>query len=139
MSHDNLLGGPPPTRLPEGPEAAVSVLLADGADAAEAAAAHPAASLAWAELADAAWERGDVVESYAYARVGYHRGLDALRRSGWRGHGPVPWEHVPNRGFLRALHALGRAAAQIAEVDEADRCRQFLDDCDPAARAALAG
>jgi hypothetical protein len=139
MSHDNLLGGTPPTRLPDGPEGAVTALLAGGADAAEAAAAHPAASLAWADLADEAWGRGEVVESYAYARVGYHRGLDALRRAGWRGHGPVPWDHVPNRGFLRCLHALGRAAAQIAEVDEADRCRQFLDDCDPGARAAIGG
>jgi hypothetical protein len=136
MTHDNLLGGPAPTRLPEGPEGAVTDMLRS-ADAAEAAAAHPAASLAWAELSTQAWDRGEVVESYAYARVGYHRGLDALRRSGWRGHGPVPWEHVPNRGFLRCLHALGRAAAQIGEVDEADRCRQFLDDCDPTARAAI--
>ena len=28
---------------------------------------------------------GRVLDSYAYARVVYHRGLDALRRSGWRG------------------------------------------------------
>jgi hypothetical protein len=139
MSHDNLLGGPPPTRLPEGPESAVSDRLAAGSSAAEAAADHPAASLAWAALADDAWGRGAVVESYAYARVGYHRGLDALRRSGWRGHGPVPWDHVPNQGFLRALHALGRAAADIGEVEEADRCRTFLDDCDPRARAAIEG
>jgi len=136
---DNLLGGTPPTRLPEGPEAAVSARLAQGGTPAEAAADHPAASLAWAALADAAWERGATVESYAYARVGYHRGLDALRRSGWRGHGPVPWEHVPNQGFLRALHALGRAAAEIGERDEAERCRTFLDDCDPRAREAIQG
>lgn len=137
MSHDNLLGGPPPTRLPEGPEAAVADRLAEGASPAEAAADHPAASLAWAALADAAWGRGAAVESYAYARVGYHRGLDALRRAGWRGHGPVPWEHGPNQGFLRSLHALGRAAAEIGEVEEAHRCRAFLDDCDPRARAAI--
>lgn len=137
MSHDNLLGGTPPTRLPEGPEGAVAAQLAGGATPAEAAADHPAASLAWAALADGAWERGETVESYAYARVGYHRGLDALRRSGWRGHGPVPWDHVPNQGFLRALHALGRATAQIGETGEADRCRTFLDDCDPRARGAI--
>ena len=56
------------------------------------------------------------MESYAYARVGYHRGLDLLRRNGWKGHGPVPWEHEPNRGFLRCLHALARAAAAIGET-----------------------
>ncbi len=137
MTHDNLLGGPPPTRLPEGPEAAVASMLSGGRDAAQAAAGHPAASLAWAVLADEAWERRSVIESYAYARVGYHRGLDALRRSGWKGHGPVPWDHVPNQGFLRALFALGRAAAAIGEEDEAARCRSFLDDCDPAAARAL--
>lgn len=139
MTHDNLLGGTPPTRLPEGPESAVSQMLASGSDPARAAADHPAASLAWALLADEAWARQSVVESYAYARVGYHRGLDALRRSGWRGHGPVPWDHVPNQGFLRALFALGRATAAIGEDDEAARCRTFLDDCDPVASSALSG
>jgi hypothetical protein len=137
MTSDNLLGGPAPTRLPEGPEVAVASALSAGQDAAGAAAAHPAASLAWAVLADEAWERRSVIESYAYARVGYHRGLDALRRSGWKGHGPVPWDHVPNQGFLRALYALGRAAAAIGEDDEAARCRTFLDDCDPNAARAL--
>ena len=80
-----------------------------------------------------------MIESYAYARVGYHRGLDALRRNGWKGFGPVPWAHAPNQGFLRALHALGRAAASIEETDEAQRVNAFLDDSDPAARAALTG
>ena len=106
--HENLLGGPPPTHLPDDPEPREQ--LAGGTAPAEVAAAHPTSSLAWAQLADDAFERGAVVESYAYARTGYHRGLDALRRSGWKGHGPVPWEHEPNRGFLRALHALARAA-----------------------------
>ena len=58
---------------------------------------------------------GDPVAAYAYARTGYHRSLDQLRRNGWKGHGPVPWEHEPNRGFLRSLHALGQAAAVIGE------------------------
>jgi hypothetical protein len=80
---------------------------------------------------------GRVIDAYAYARVGYHRGLDALRRSGWKGHGPVPWEHEPNQGFLRCLHALGRAAAAIGETDEADRCVAFLADSDPGAAAAI--
>ena len=63
--------------------------------------------------------RGDHSPAYAYARVGYHRGLDALRRNGWKGHGPVPWAHLPNQGFLRALYALGRPRDCIGEADEA--------------------
>lgn len=133
----NLLGGPPPTYLPAEPERTVAEGLSAGTSATDMAARHPAASLAWAVLADEAWHRQAVIESYAYARVGYHRGLDALRRSGWKGHGPVPWEHGPNQGFLRALHSLGRAAGAISEDDEATRCRTFLDGCDPAATAAL--
>lgn len=81
--------------------------------------------------------RGATIESYAYARTGYHRGLDALRRAGWKGFGPVPWSHEPNRGFLRALHALGRAADTIGETDEAARVHTLLDESDPAAAAAL--
>ncbi len=136
ISGMDLLGGPPPTRLPDEPEP--RALLEAGTDPAEVAAKHPTHSAAWAVLADAAYARGSVVESYAYARVGYHRGLDALRRNGWKGYGPVPWGHAPNQGFLRALHALGRAAAAIEETDEAARIAQFLDESDPAARAALA-
>jgi len=79
------------------------------------------------------------MESYAFARVGYHRGLDALRRSGWKGHGPVPWSHEPNRGFLRCLNALQRAAAAIGETDEDERCAAFLKDCDPTVESALRG
>ena len=131
----DLLGGPPPTMLPD--EAGPRGLLEGGTDPADVAAKHPTHSAAWAALADAAYERGSVVESYAYARVGYHRGLDALRRSGWKGYGPVPWAHGPNQGFLRALHALGRAADTIGETDEADRIAQFLTDSDPEARTAL--
>jgi len=133
--HENLLAGPPATRLPDEPEP--RGLLESGTDPAEVAAQFPTHSAAWADLADAAWERRAVIESYAYARVGYHRGLDALRRNGWRGHGPVPWEHAPNRGFLRSLHALGRAAAAIDEDDEAARCYQFLLDSSAAAADAL--
>ncbi len=125
----NLLGGPPPTLLPAepGPRDA----LAGGTDPEQVARTSPASSAPWAELADRAFAAGRVVESYAYARVGYHRGLDALRRNGWKGHGPVPWEHEPNRGFLRCLHALGRAAAAIAEDDEAQRCAAFLQRLRP--------
>ena len=128
----NLLAGPPPTLLPDDDPAADAALAA-GTDPAVVAAQHPAHLAAWAALADAAFAAGDAVASYAYARVGYHRGLDALRRNGWKGHGPVPWAHAPNRGFLRSLHALARAAAAIGEAAEAERCATFLADCDPAA------
>ena len=65
--------------------------------------------------------------------------LDQLRRAGWHGQGPVPWEHEPNRGFLRSLYALGRAAAALGEQDEAERCRTFLQDSSPQAAAELSG
>ena len=133
----NLMPEPAPTLLPANAEA--DRLLAAGTDPAEVAARYPTVSAGWAELADRALAAGNVVESYAYARVGYHRGLDALRRSGWKGFGPVPWAHQPNRGFLRCLHALGRAAAMIGEDDEAERCARFLKDSDPAAAVALDG
>ena len=80
---------------------------------------------------------GDPVAAYAYARTGYHRGLDQLRRAGWHGHGPIPWDHEANRGFLRSLHMLAVAAAAIGEDDEAQRCREFLRDSSEAAAAAL--
>jgi uncharacterized protein DUF3151 len=128
----NLLA--PPTRLPEDPATA---LLAGGEDATAVAARFPSSSAAWAALAEASVARQDWVQAYAYARTGYHRGLDALRRAGWKGQGPIPWSHEPNRGFLRALHALGEAAAAIGEDDEAQRCRQFLADSDPEAAREL--
>ena len=126
----------PPTNLPDDPAAA---LLANGDDPTSVAAAHPASCAAWAALAEAALANGRPVEAYAYARTGYHRGLDALRRAGWKGQGPIPWAHEPNQGFLRALHALGQAAGAIGEHDEAARCAHFLADSDPAAASALAG
>ena len=49
----------------------------------------------------------------------------------------MPWAHVPNQGFLRALGALHRAAVAIGEEDEARRTADFLADADPAAPAAL--
>jgi hypothetical protein len=133
----NLLGGPPPTLLPDEPEPRAAI--EGGEDPAAVAARFPTYSAAWGALADAAFARGAVIESYAYARTGYHRGLDALRRNGWKGHGPVPWSHAPNQGFLRCLHALGRAAGAIGETDEANRCKEFLRDSDPAAPDALGG
>lgn len=134
-NHENLLGGPAPTYLPDDPEP--RELLASGTAPADVAAKYPASSLAWAQLADDAFEKGDVVGSYAYARTGYHRGLDVLRRSGWKGHGPVPFEHEPNRGFLRALHALARAAQAIGENEEFERCTTFLRDSSPTAADTL--
>ena len=137
--HKDLLGAPPPTLLPD--DAPVREALAAGTAPAEVAAAHPAVPAAWAALAEGALAADDStagsVTAYAYARTGYHRGLDLLRRAGWKGHGPVPWSHEPNQGFLRCLHALGRAAGAIGETDEAQRCNQFLDDSDPAAAAAM--
>lgn len=83
---------------------------------------------AWAALGDAA---RDTMESYAYYRIGYHRGLDTLRQNGWRGSGYVKWEHESNRAFLRCLAGLERLAAQIGEDDEAERCSLFLRQLDP--------
>ena len=125
----------PRTLLPEDPATAE---LAGGGDPVQVATAHPASSAAWAALAEEALDRGFTIEAYAYARTGYHRGLDALRRAGWRGTGPVPWSHEPNQGFLRSLHALAVAAGSIGEADEAARCSKFLADCDPEAVRALA-
>jgi hypothetical protein len=135
LTGKDLLGGPPPTLLPDEP--GPRDLLERGGDPSDVAAAHPTSSLAWAVLAEQAYGRNAYVEAYAYARTGYHRGLDALRRSGWKGYGPVPWSHGPNQGFLRALHALGQAAGAIGEDEEAARVRQFLADSDPAAVEAL--
>ena len=115
--------GIPETLLPDDPAAPA---LDQGRAADQVARAYPSASLPWAVLAEDALDEGEVVMAYAYARTGYHRGLDALRRSGWRGQGPVPWEHVPNRGFLRALAALARAADGIGEEEERHRCVEFL-------------
>jgi hypothetical protein len=86
---------------------------------------------AWARLAERAYESGDDVASYAYSRVGYHRGLDLLRSAGWRPDREVHWEHEGNRGFLLALYGLMRAAASIGEGVEARRCREFLLQLDP--------
>jgi hypothetical protein len=129
--NDDLLAGPPPTLLPEDPAAEA---LAAGDAPRAVVRTHPESPFAWATLAeDALADGSDDVAAYAFARVGYHRSLDLLRRNGWKGHGPVPWGHEPNRGFLRALAALARAAAAIGEVPEEERCRQFLRDSSPEA------
>uniref|UniRef100_UPI000B861EDF DUF3151 domain-containing protein n=1 Tax=Auraticoccus monumenti TaxID=675864 RepID=UPI000B861EDF len=129
--HRNLLADAAPrTHLPEDPAAAD--LAERGPEAfGDVLRAHPESSLCWALLAEGALNAGTPdadVAAYAYARTGYHRGLDALRRAGWKGSGPVPWEHEPNRGFLRALWALTVAAQRIDDTAEFERCAQFLRD-----------
>jgi hypothetical protein len=124
--------GPPPVFLPGDPEAEAG--LEAGENPVIVAAAHPSASVAWAALAEEALADDKAVTAYAYARTGYHRGLDQLRRNGWKGFGPVPYAHEPNRGFLRCVAALARAADDIGETDELARCLDLLDDCDPTAR-----
>lgn len=134
--YDNLLGGPPDTLLPDDPAAG----LLDSGEATEVVIRrHPESSLVWAILAEQALADGRDVEAYAFARTGYHRGLDALRRSGWKGQGPVPWSHVPNRGFLRSLAALAEAAGRIGETTEQQRCVGFLQDSSAEAAQRLLG
>ena len=126
---------PDPTYLPDDhPDMAAREALAQEADLRDVAARFPAASYAWGLLARESLEADDPVAAYAYARTGYHRGLDALRGAGWRGAGPIPASHEPNRGFLIALLALADAAELIGEDEEAQRCRSFADGADPAAR-----
>ena len=88
----------------------------------------PMSSRAWATLGDVA---RDDIEAYSAYRVGYHRGLDALRAQGWRGSGYVRWEHESNRGFLRCLDGLATMAGRIGETAEAVRCSQFSLQLDP--------
>jgi hypothetical protein len=132
--HD-LMAGPPPVLLPDDPGPREA--LAQGDQPGTVAARWPTSSLAWATLAEQALDDGRSVEAYAYARTGYHRGLDALRRNGWKGFGPVPLSHEPNQGVLRSIAALGRAAEAIDETPEAERCRQLLLDSDPQAVSLL--
>jgi len=128
--------GPPSTVLPmESAELRHLLAQALGApldgrrDAVAAVAARWPRSLeAWATLGDCA---RDDVEAYMAYRIGYHRGLDALRGNGWRGSGYVRWASASNHGFLRCLAGLARQAEHIGELDEAERCRLFLTQLDP--------
>src|SRR5215468_7887680 len=131
MSNVNLsASGPPETVLTPEPQDALDGLAAalarpapERRDAVAAVVArHPRFLDGWARLGQLA---RDDVEAYAYFRVGYHRGLDRLRQSGWRGSGYVRWRHETNRGFLRALDGLRAAADAIGEPDEAQRCTEF--------------
>ena len=136
MSNINLGTGLPETVLAPEPAAAVEELAAalagpepERRDAVSAVVGRwPQFLAGWATLGDLA---RDDVEAYAAYRVGYHRGLDRLRQSGWRGSGYVRWQHDTNRGFLRALDGLRRAAAAIGERDEEERCQTFLLQLDP--------
>ena len=128
--------GPPETVLDAEPADAVGALDAALSSPAERRRDEIAAVVArwprfldaWARLGDQA---RDDVEAYAAYRVGYHRGLDRLRANGWRGSGYVRWQHDTNRGFLRALDGLRRAAGAIGERDEEERCALFLRQLDP--------
>ncbi|TXL56636.1 DUF3151 domain-containing protein [Aeromicrobium terrae] len=132
----NLLGEPPETLLPDDTGAAD---LNQGIDVQNVAAAHPDSTLAWALLAEAALDEGRDLEGYAFARTAYHRSLDQLRRNGWKGHGPVPWSHEPNQGFLRSLAALATASERFDDTTEAHRCREFLRESSPEAYDELVG
>jgi hypothetical protein len=132
----NLSSGLTETALPLPPDEArdrLDTALAEPPDrrrdaVAAVVATFPSYLEAWARLGELA---RDDVEAYACFRVAYHRGLDALRRHGWRGSGYVRWSSEGNRGFLRALDGLRQAAGAIGEVDEEDRCAEFLQQLDP--------
>jgi Protein of unknown function (DUF3151) len=135
--HQDLMAGPPPTHLPRDP---AQDDLDAGMSPGDVVRRHPASPVAWLALGSlAAAEEADPLTVYAYARVGYHRSLDLLRRNGWKGHGPVPWEHEPNRGFLGCLALLAQSAKVIGETDEWERCRDFLRDSSATAYDVLLG
>ena len=133
----DLSSRPPETVLPDAdPQIAVAIGAAgDRRALADVAATWPTSLEAWAALGEAAEpgavDRAGAVEAYAYFRVGYHRGLDALRRNGWKGSGFVRWEHQSNRGFLRCLDGLSRMAGRIGEAEEEQRTADFLRMLDP--------
>jgi hypothetical protein len=125
LTSGNLLGIPE-TRLPDDfVDVQVAEELAEG-EPREVVAAHLDSPLAEDALSD-----GDEIAAYAFARTGYHRGLDALRRNGWRGQGPIPASHAPNRGVLRALAMLGETSRRLGDQPEADRITDFLREADP--------
>ena len=140
-THPNLVAADIVVHLPDDP-ALTEIATAGGEQFLDVVRRHPESSLCWALLAETCLRDDDLgssVAAYAYARTGYHRGLDHLRRNGWKGSGRVPWEHEPNRGFLRSLHALAVAAERLGEQDEAARCAQFLRDSSETAHRVLTG
>jgi len=99
---------------------------------------HPRSALAWAKLAEAVFDRDAPLESYAYAHVGYRRGTEALAdaidvETAAGGIPSAPWSHEPNRGYLRSIYALARAADALGEADEAARFIEILTRLDPTA------
>lgn len=128
--------GPPRTVLPDEPAAVHDELRKVRAAppderrglAASVVARYPRSLFAWCALGDVA---SDSVERYAAYRVGYHRGLDAMRANGWRGSGYVRWADESNRGVLGCMRGLRDMAAVIGEHDEAERLRLFLEQLDP--------
>jgi hypothetical protein len=133
-----LIDSPPLVRLPEPSVEAAAALQAarqasdPGAALKAVCAQWPAFVDAWAALAEHFYRNDQDVEAFACFRTAYHRGLDLLRKHGWRGHGYVPHSHEPNRGTLRAIRGLMLASAALGESDEARRCRKLLLDSDPA-------
>ncbi len=126
--HETVLPDTDP-QLQEALEAAVAAPAGQRRAAiAEVVAAAPGSIAAWASLAA---EGRDAVERYAYARVGYHRGLDALRAAGWGGRGFVRWSVASNRPFLACLVRLRAAAREIGEDAEVVRITDFLVELDP--------
>lgn len=124
--------GPPETVLPDPDPELVALVESADADLTEVTAQFPESPLAWAALGDAAVAEGaPAITAYAYYRVGYHRGLDLLRKNGWKGSGFVRSKHSSNQGFLRCLEGLATTAGAIGETAEAERCRQFLTQLDP--------
>lgn len=136
VSPVRITAGLPETVLPDEPEPVRAALEAAAAEpggrrrhaVSDVVRSDPRSLRAWAELGSLA---RDDVEAYACFRVGYHRGLDALRSAGWKGSGLVRWEHETNRGFLRCLDGLRSAAGSIGEHAEEERCSQFLRQLDP--------
>lgn len=131
----NDMMAPPPVHLPVFEEAADARHA--GASAEDVVRACPKDSQAWAELAEQALAAGEEIQAYAFARTGYHRGLDLLRGNGWKGFGAIPWSHEGNRGVLRAFAALAKAARAIGEDEEFDRIMALLRDSDESAIGAL--
>lgn len=131
--------GPPETVLPEPEPDLLERIEAAGSSLSELSsvvAEHPESLFAWAALGEAIEVDGSdpetAVRAYAAFRVGYHRGLDSLRKNGWRGSGYVRWRSESNRGFLRCLDGLARMASVIGEDAEHERCEEFLTMLDPA-------
>ncbi|MCQ4624209.1 DUF3151 domain-containing protein [Corynebacterium sp. CCUG 69979] len=118
---------PPPVQLPDDPAAGKELLNDDTA------LTHPDSPSVWAARARRELDGGELLVAYAYARTGYHRSLDRLRANGWKGWGPVPYSHEPNRGVLESIAMLALTSQAIGDNAEYDRCRQMLSDADPAA------